>query len=80
MHLYDPHAPYDAPEEVASRFPRTISGAYDAEVAEADRQVGRLISALRDARTLDHTLVVLVDGEGPADGGTGFFDRVIVAD
>ena len=36
VHLYDPHAPYDAPEPIAARFPRTMSGAYDAEVATAD--------------------------------------------
>ena len=41
MHLYDPHAPYDAPEAIAARFPRNVSGAYDAEVATADLEVAR---------------------------------------
>src|SRR5262245_18388997 len=27
VHLYDPHTPYDAPEPIASQFPRTMSGA-----------------------------------------------------
>ena len=36
VHLYDPHTPYDAPEPFRSRFPRTMVGAYDAEIASAD--------------------------------------------
>ena len=47
VHLYDAHTPYEAPEPIRSRFPRTLDGAYDAEIASADAQVGRLIDALR---------------------------------
>ena len=36
VHLYDPHAPYEAPEPFRSRFPATLQGAYDAEVAATD--------------------------------------------
>ena len=68
VHLYDPHAPYDAPEPIAARFPRTLSGAYDAEVAEADMQVGRLIDWLRDAGALDRTLIVAVGDHGESLG------------
>ena len=46
VHLYDPHAPYEAPEPFRSRFPPTAIGAYDAEIASADAQVGRLLDAL----------------------------------
>ncbi len=46
VHLYDPHSPYDAPAEFASRFPATRDGAYDAEIAYTDAQVGRLLAAL----------------------------------
>src|SRR5207253_8476075 len=56
------------PEEVAARFPRTVSGAYDAEVAEADAQVARLIAWLRDARVTDRTLVVVVGDHGESLG------------
>ena len=35
VHLYDPHAPYEAPEPYRSRFSRTAVGAYDAEIAAA---------------------------------------------
>jgi arylsulfatase A-like enzyme/Tfp pilus assembly protein PilF len=68
VHLYDPHAPYDAPEAIAARFPRTMSGAYDAEVAEADLQVGRLIDWLRDAGALANTVVVVVGDHGESLG------------
>ena len=50
VHLYDPHAPYDAPEPFRSRFPATSIGAYDAEIASSDSQVGRLLDALRRRR------------------------------
>jgi arylsulfatase A-like enzyme len=71
VHLYDAHAPYDAPPEVAEQFPRTRLGAYDAEVAFVDRQVGRLIDALRAAGTLDHTLVVVLADHGEQLGEHG---------
>jgi arylsulfatase A-like enzyme/Tfp pilus assembly protein PilF len=66
VHLYDPHAPYAAPEAYAARFPRDMQGAYDAEVAFTDAQVGRLLEALGDAR--DRTLVVVVGDHGESLG------------
>ena len=71
VHLYDPHAAYEAPQSFASRFPPTSVGAYDAEIAFADAQVGRLIDRLsRDGR-LDHTLVVIVGDHGESLGEHG---------
>jgi arylsulfatase A-like enzyme/Tfp pilus assembly protein PilF len=67
-HLYDPHAPYAAPEPFGSRFPRTLQGVYDAEVAWTDRQVGRLLSALESADRLDDTIVVVVGDHGESLG------------
>lgn len=71
VHLYDAHTPYTAPPDVATAFPRTRDGAYDAEVAFADRQVGRLIDALRAAGTLDDTLVVVLADHGEQLGEHG---------
>jgi arylsulfatase A-like enzyme/Tfp pilus assembly protein PilF len=68
VHLYDPHTPYDAPEPIASRFPRTLSGAYDAEVAETDLQVARLLAWLNDSGARDNTLVVVVGDHGESLG------------
>jgi arylsulfatase A-like enzyme/Tfp pilus assembly protein PilF len=67
-HVYDPHAPYAAPEPFGSRFPRTLQGVYDAEVAWTDNQVGRLLSALESAGRLDNTIVVVVADHGESLG------------
>ncbi len=52
VHLYDPHSPYVPPEPYRSRFPATMQGAYDGEVATADGQIGRLIGTSRTQRRL----------------------------
>ena len=44
VHLYDPHLPWVAPEPWRSRFE---GRPYEAEIAFADAQVGRLLEALR---------------------------------
>ena len=71
VHLYDAHTPYEAPEPFRSRFPRTRDGAYDAEIASVDTQVGRLIEALRMDGRLDNTLVVVVADHGEMLGEHG---------
>lgn len=64
VHLYDPHTPYDAPTEFASRFPATRDGAYDAEIAYTDSQVGRLLATLTAAGQLENTIVVVLADHG----------------
>ncbi len=64
VHLYDPHTPYDAPAEFESQFPATRDGAYDAEIAYADAQVGRLLSTLQAGGRLENTLVVVMADHG----------------
>ena len=71
VHLYDAHAPYEAPEPYRSRFPRTRDGAYDAEIASADAQVGRLLDTLRAGGRLDDTLVIVVADHGEMLGEHG---------
>ena len=68
VHLYDPHSPYVPPEPYRSRFPATLQGAYDGEVASADAQVGRLIEYLQTSGRLDHTIVVAVGDHGESLG------------
>jgi len=68
IHLYDPHAPYDPPEE----YLRKAGGrAYEGEIAFADAQVGRLLDWLQAAGTLNSTIVVVSGdhGEGLGDHG-----------
>jgi choline-sulfatase len=71
VHLYDAHTPYEAPELFQSRFPRTRDGAYDAEIASADAQVGRLLDALRADGRLDDTFVIVVADHGEMLGEHG---------
>ncbi len=71
VHLYDPHTPYDAPPEVRRQFPATGHGAYDAEIAYTDSQVGRLLQALDADGRLEDTLVVILADHGEMLGEHG---------
>ncbi len=71
VHLYDPHTPYEAPEPYRSRFPHTMIGAYDAEIATADGQLGRLLDALDQDGRLGETLVVVTGDHGEMLGEHG---------
>jgi arylsulfatase A-like enzyme/Tfp pilus assembly protein PilF len=71
VHLYDPHTPYEAPEPFRARFPRTAAGAYDAEIAATDAQVGRLLDALELDGRRDETLVVVLADHGEMLGEHG---------
>ncbi len=71
VHLYDPHTPYSAPREIASAFPRTLVGAYDAEIATADAQLGRLLDALERDGRLDRTVVAALADHGEMLGEHG---------
>jgi len=71
VHLYDPHTPYAAPEPFRSRFPASLAGAYDAEIAFTDFQVGRLLDALDAQGRLAETLVVVLGDHGEMLGEHG---------
>lgn len=64
VHLFEPHAPYGD-----AGTGRSVSDRYDDEVAEADRQVGRLLDGLGAARA--ETLVVVTADHGEAFGEHG---------
>ncbi len=71
VHLYDPHSPYTPPEPYRSRFPATMEGAYDAEIAATDAQIGRLLDSLQASGRLDNTIVVVVADHGESLGEHG---------
>ncbi len=61
VHFFDPHQPYHLRSiDLAAIAPTP----YDAEIAEADRGVGRVVDWLRQHGVLDHTLVVLTADHG----------------
>jgi arylsulfatase A-like enzyme/thioredoxin-like negative regulator of GroEL len=68
VHLYDPHAPYEAPEPYASRY---ADRPYDGEVAWSDELVGRLDAALTRLNIRDRTLTVLTSDHGESLGEHG---------
>lgn len=62
VHFYDPHVPYHAHEDLFGQ--RFIKSPYDAGIAFADIQVGRIISSLKEQHTLDNTLIVVTADHG----------------
>ena len=67
LHLFEPHAPYEAPEPFRSQW----SDPYDAEVAAADAVVDAFLQGL-DARGIyDRATIILMSdhGEGLGDHG-----------
>jgi arylsulfatase A-like enzyme/Flp pilus assembly protein TadD len=68
VHLYDPHDPYDPPEDLKARF---ASAPYDGEIASVDRLAGRLADALRSRAQLDRTIFIVTADHGEALGDHG---------
>ena len=66
VHVFDPHAPYSAPDEWKSRYP---SDAYAGEVAWTDAALGPLLRAL-DAQQRP-TLVIVTADHGESLGEHG---------
>jgi len=61
VHLYDPHAPYQAPEPWFSRF---ASEPYDGEVAYTDTVIEELLAGLDEAGLSDNTVVLVTADHG----------------
>lgn len=64
VHLYDPHAPYQAPDAYNERYDLP----YDAEIAFTDAQLGRLLALLDELRLTEDTLVVVAGDHGEGLG------------
>jgi arylsulfatase A-like enzyme/tetratricopeptide (TPR) repeat protein len=64
VHVYDPHAPHNAPPPYAERYP---GRGYEAEVAYTDAALGPLLESVNDERSA--ILVVADHGEGLGDHG-----------
>ncbi len=64
VHLFDPHAPYEAPGA-------TPAAAYDGEVRRVDAALGSFLDRLRARGALDRTLVVVTADHGEGLGAHG---------
>lgn len=70
-HLYDPHAPYDAPEAPAASGMPDVERAYNAEVAHVDRELARLLAALDRLSSSAPTAIVVTGDHGESLGEHG---------
>jgi arylsulfatase A-like enzyme/Flp pilus assembly protein TadD len=68
LHVYDPHAPYQAPASFSAQFP---GDPYHAEVAATDDALGAVLRPLLDAGRTGRTLVVLTADHGESLGEHG---------
>lgn len=67
VHLFDPHHPYQAPEAHTG----TTADGYDAEIAYADAELGRLLDGLQATGRLAETLVIATSDHGESLGEHG---------
>lgn len=68
VHVFDPHAPYEAPPPFSERF---ADRPYAAEVAYMDNEIGRLVGALVAGGLFDSSVVVIAGDHGEALGEHG---------
>jgi arylsulfatase A-like enzyme/predicted Zn-dependent protease len=74
VHLFDPHAPYEAPAPFGTRFAKDP---YDGEVAYADAELGRLLDWLDRSGLRGRTLVVATSDHGEGLGEHGEDEHLI---
>lgn len=67
VHLFDPHEPHTPPEWARVLAPTS----YDAAIAYADHELGRLVDALRKSGELDRTVFVFTADHGESLGEHG---------
>jgi tetratricopeptide (TPR) repeat protein len=68
VHYYDPHAPYEPPGELATRF---ATRPYYGEAAFVDQQLGRLLRRLDERGWSSRTLVLVTSDHGESLGEHG---------
>ncbi len=68
VHLYDAHAPYRPPPELARKFPTDL---YGAEIAFVDATLGAFLDRLSASGRLDRTVVVVLGDHGESLGEHG---------
>ena len=74
LHLFDPHAPYEAPAPYGARFRERP---YDGEIAYVDAQLGRVVEWLDRSGARSSTLVVVTADHGESLGEHGEDEHMI---
>lgn len=78
VHLFEPHEPYEPPEQFARGTSRTQR--YDGEVAAADDAVGRLVALFRRTRPGATVIVTADHGEELGDHGGWYHGTTLYDD
>jgi arylsulfatase A-like enzyme/Tfp pilus assembly protein PilF len=65
LHLYDPHHPYQPPDEYKKKYPNNF---YAGEIAYVDDQLNRVFTYLAAQKMLDSTLIVFTADHGESLG------------
>lgn len=73
VHIYDPHRPYDPPDQYRRRY----FDPYIGEIAFADAQIGRLLDTLEGQNLLENAVVVVAGDHGESLGEHGERDHGI---
>lgn len=68
IHLFDPHAPYEAPEPFGSQFK---AAPYDGEIAYTDAVMGKLFDQLRASKLYEGSVIAVMADHGEALGEHG---------
>ena len=68
VHYYDPHAPYEPPQDFAARF---AAEPYDGEIAFVDAQLARLLRKLEEKGEMARTLLLATADHGESLGEHG---------
>ncbi len=68
IHYFDPHKPYEPPEDYKSRY---SGNPYDGEIAYMDENMGRLFGILKELGLKSDTLVVITADHGESLGEHG---------
>ncbi|HKB78862.1 MAG TPA: sulfatase-like hydrolase/transferase [Thermoanaerobaculia bacterium] len=67
VHFFDAHQPYHPTQADLAIAPT----AYDAEISAVDREIGKIVDALKADGTLDHTLLIITADHGESLGEHG---------
>jgi arylsulfatase A-like enzyme len=68
IHVYDAHAPYEAPPAFDRAYP---GRPYEAAIASVDAQIGRVLAFLDQTGLIDRTLITVIGDHGEALGEHG---------
>jgi choline-sulfatase len=68
VHFFDPHDPYDPPDDLKRRF---ASAPYDGEIAWINQLAGRLVAELKSRGRFEQSAIVVAADHGEALGEHG---------